>query len=158
MMEEILSAHPLRGGCAASVSSAPRAYAEAIAKRSRPRSREACPLRVRPGPDDGPGPSLSNGLACRGGLIHAWLVPDRHFRTALPLMDLALYPRPAAGIPVVLEASPSLVYGARLLSGFRLIPDPGFKSRSLRHRSVIVVSAAQPCCRVPVALPKGRDT
>ena len=32
----------------------------------------------------------------------------------------------------VLEVSPSPVYGARLLSGLRVIPSRGFKSRHLR--------------------------
>ena len=31
------------------------------------------------------------------------------------------------------EVSPSPVYGARLLSGLRVIPSRGFKSRHLRH-------------------------
>jgi hypothetical protein len=32
------------------------------------------------------------------------------------------------------EASPSPVYGARLLSGLRVIPSRGFKSRRLRQQ------------------------
>ena len=64
-----------------------------------------------------------------------WPRPFTFLSTALLPLNPALYPRPAAGIPAVLEASPSLVYGARLLSGFRVTPDPGFKSRSLRHVS-----------------------
>ena len=35
--------------------------------------------------------------------------------------------------PAVLEVSPSPVYGARLLSGLRVIPSRGFKSRHLRR-------------------------
>src|SRR5215217_7299835 len=35
----------------------------------------------------------------------------------------------------VLEVSPSPVYGARLLSGLRVIPSRGFKSRRLRQCS-----------------------
>ena len=45
----------------------------------------------------------------------------------------SLAQRSATAERVVWEASPSPVYGARLLSGLRAQPSRGFKSRRLRH-------------------------
>ena len=53
--------------------------------------------------------------------------------TADPAHRIFRRPRRMGNLwPAVLEVSPSPVYGARLLSGLRVIPSRGFKSRHLR--------------------------
>ncbi|CCB75696.1 protein of unknown function [Streptantibioticus cattleyicolor NRRL 8057 = DSM 46488] len=63
--------------------------------------------------------------------------PPGLYRSLRLVTALAVVPSSAHAPPArdVLEASPSLVYGAALLMRFGLTAHPGFKSRSLRFRA-----------------------